>query len=122
MTPYNMGESRERGGRIVADWELFEGDCIEVIKGLPQESVDAVVTSPPYAMRRAKLYGGIPESEYPAWTVTWMEQVRRVLKPQGSVLINIREHIRNGEMSDYVHRTRLALREAGWIECDELIG
>jgi len=102
-------------------WTLYEGDCIEVMKGLPQDSVDAVVTSPPYAMQRVKLYGGIPESDYPAWTVAWMEQVRRILKPHGSVLINIREHIRNGEMSDYVHRTRLALREAGWIECDELI-
>jgi len=106
---------------MMPTWTLYEGDCIEVMKGLPQESVDAVVTSPPYAMQRAKLYGGVPEDEYPSWTVAWMEQVRRILKPHGSVLINIREHIRNGEMSDYVHRTRLALREAGWIECDELI-
>ena len=109
-----------RGGTM-SNWTLYEGDCIEVIKGLPQESVDAVVTSPPYAMQRAKLYGGVPEDEYPNWTVAWMREVRRLLKPQGSVLINIREHIRNGEMSDYVHRTRLALREDGWIECDELI-
>lgn len=105
----------------MAEWTLYEGDCLEVMRELPSESVDAVVTSPPYAMQRAKLYGGVPEDEYPAWTVAWMEQVRRILKPHGSVLINIREHIRNGEMSDYVHRTRLALREAGWIECDELI-
>jgi len=103
------------------NWTLYEGDCLEVMRQLPDNSVDAVVTSPPYAMQRAKLYGGVPEDEYPDWTVAWMEQVRRILKPHGSVLINIREHIRNGEMSDYVHRTRLALREAGWIECDELI-
>ena len=105
----------------MAEWTLYEGDCLEVMRQLPDDSVDAVVTSPPYAMQRAKLYGGVPEDEYPDWTVAWMEQVRRILKPHGSVLINIREHIRNGEMSDYVHRTRLALREAGWIECDELI-
>ena len=105
----------------MAEWTLYEGDCLEVMRQLPDNSVDAVVTSPPYAMQRAKLYGGVPEDEYPDWTVAWMEQVRRILKPHGSVLINIREHIRNGEMSDYVHRTRLALREAGWIECDELI-
>lgn len=103
------------------NWTLYEGDCLEVMRQLPDNSVDAVVTSPPYAMQRAKLYGGVPESEYPAWTVAWMREVRRLLKPQGSVLINIREHIRNGEMSDYVHRTRLALRDDGWIECDELI-
>src|SRR5690606_18294552 len=112
---------RVAGVTMMAEWALYEGDCLEVMRELPSESVDAVVTSPPYAMQRAKLYGGVPEDEYPSWTVAWMEQVRRILKPHGSVLINIREHIRNGEMSDYVHRTRLALREAGWIECDELI-
>ena len=106
---------------IIGNATLYHGDCLEVMRQLPDNSVDAVVTSPPYAMQRAKLYGGVPEDEYPSWTVAWMEQVRRILKPHGSVLINIREHIRNGEMSAYVHRTRLALREAGWIQCDELI-
>jgi site-specific DNA-methyltransferase (adenine-specific) len=50
-----------------------------------------------------------------------MDAVRGVLAADGSVLVNIREHVRNGEMSDYVHRTRLAVRAAGWIECDELL-
>jgi site-specific DNA-methyltransferase (adenine-specific) len=104
-------------GRIV----LHHGDCIDVLRGIEPTSVDAVVTSPPYAMQRAKQYGGIPERAYPDWTVAWMAGVRRALKPSGSVLINIREHIKNGEMSDYVHRTRMVLRADGWIECDELI-
>jgi site-specific DNA-methyltransferase (adenine-specific)/site-specific DNA-methyltransferase (cytosine-N4-specific) len=39
----------------------------------------------------------------------------------GSVLIIIRPHLHNGVLSDYVLRTRLALREAGWHECEELI-
>ncbi|MDR6907487.1 DNA modification methylase [Agromyces sp. 3263] len=88
---------------------------------LPAESVDAVITSPPYAMQRRSTYGGVPESEYPAWTVAWMAEVRRLLKPDGSAIINIRPHIKNGQISDYVLRTRLALREVGWNEVDELI-
>ena len=100
---------------------LYHGDCMDVMASLPAESVDAIVTSPPYAMQRKTTYGGIPEEDYPEWTVRWMSEARRVLKPDGSVIINIRPHIKNGQISDYVLRTRLALRDAGWCECDELI-
>ena len=101
--------------------ELYVGDCIDVLKTLPDSSVDSVVTSPPYAMQRASTYGGIPEKDYPEWTVAWMQEVWRVLKDDGSAIINIRPHIRNGEISDYVLRTRLALREDGWRELEEII-
>lgn len=101
--------------------DVRHGDCIDVLRTLPAGSVDSVVTSPPYAMQRASTYGGIPEKDYPAWTVAWMQEVWRVLKDDGSVIINIRPHIRNGQISDYVLRTRLALREAGWAELEELI-
>lgn len=100
---------------------LLHGDCVEVLKTLPEKSVDSVVTSPPYAMQRKSTYGGVPEKEYPEWTVAWMKEVWRILKDDGSVIINISPHIRKGELSDYVLRTRLALREAGWIELPELI-
>lgn len=102
-------------------FEVLHGDCIEVMASLPTDSVDAIVTSPPYAEQRKSTYGGIPEKDYPAWTVAWMTQAWRVLKPDGSVIINIRPHIKNGVVSDYVLRTRLALRDAGWAELEELI-
>jgi DNA modification methylase len=102
-------------------WEIHEGDCIDVMRSLPAESVDAVITSPPYAQQRKATYGGVPEADYPAWTVAWMAEARRLLKPNGSVVINIRPHVRNGQISDYTLRTRLALREAGWAEIEELI-
>lgn len=104
-----------------AGWELYTGDCADVMAALPAESVDSIVTSPPYAMQRKSTYGGIPEAEYPAWTVAWMAEARRILKPTGSVIINISPHIKNGNLSDYVLRTRLALRDDGWIEPDELV-
>jgi len=100
---------------------IYHGDCAEVLASLPSESVDAVVTSPPYAEQRKATYGGIREADYPGWTVRWMEPLKRVLKPDGSVLINIRPHVLGGQISDYTLRTRLALRDAGWAELDELI-
>ena len=100
---------------------IYHGDCAEVIASLPDESVDCVVTSPPYAEQRATTYGGIPEADYPAWTVGWMEPLKRVLKPRGSVIINIRPHVKSGGISDYTLRMRMGLREAGWTEVDELL-
>ena len=91
------------------------------MRTLPAESVDAVITSPPYAMQRKDTYGGVAEVDYPAWTVAWMAEAMRLLKPDGSVIINIRPNIVKGQLSDYMLRTRLALRDAGWNEVDELI-
>lgn len=105
----------------MTSYDLHRGDCIDVMRTMPAESVDAIITSPPYAMQRKATYGGIPEADYPAWTVAWMAEARRLLKPDGSVIINIRPHIRGGQISDYTLRTRLALREDGWAECDEFI-
>lgn len=102
-------------------YALHHGDCIEVMRTLPAESIDAIVTSPPYAEQRKSTYGGIREAEYPEWTVTWMTEARRLLKPNGSVLLNISPHKKNGGLADYVLRTRLAVREAGWTEIDEIV-
>lgn len=102
-------------------YTLHHGDCIDVMRTLPAESVDAIVTSPPYAEQRKTTYGGIPEKDYPEWTVAWMAESRRLLKPDGSVIINISPHKSNGGLSDYVLRTRLALRGASWTELDEIV-
>lgn len=102
-------------------YALFLGDCLDVMRDMPAESVDALITSPPYAEQRKSTYGGISESEYPAWTVAYMAEARRLLKPDGSAIINISPHVKNGQLSDYVLRTRLALRENGWFELDEII-
>lgn len=102
-------------------YALHLGDCVSVIAKMPDESVDSVITSPPYAEQRKTTYGGIPEKDYPDFTVSWMRELKRVLKPNGSIIINISPHIKNGELSDYVLRTRLAVRDDGWKEVGEMI-
>jgi DNA modification methylase len=97
------------------------GDCNDLIPTLEDGSVSLVLTSPPYADQRSGHYEGIPAEEYPGFTVGWMAAIRPKLAPDGSVLIVIRPHLRDGILSDYVLRTRLALRDAGWNECEELI-
>lgn len=100
---------------------LIHGDLFDVIPTLGDQSINAVITSPPYADQRKQHYGGIPEKDYAAWTVRWMETIRPKLTSDGNVAIVIRPHVRDGGISDYVLRTRLAIREAGWNEVEELI-
>jgi len=97
---------------------LYHGNCIEVLKEIKKE-VKGVITSPPYAMQRKKLYDGIEEEDYPKFTLDWMNSID--LLDKGNVLINIRENISDGILSDYILKTRLFLRENAWKEIDELI-
>jgi site-specific DNA-methyltransferase (adenine-specific) len=100
---------------------LWLGDCLEIMRQMPQGSVDCIVTSPPYAMQRASTYGGVTESDYPQWTVDWMSAAMPLLKPEGSIAVNISPHVKNGQLADYVMQMRMSVREAGWLEHDELI-
>ena len=61
------------------------------------------------------------EEDYPDFTVQWMTALSPKMTADGSVFVVIRPHVRDGVLSDYVLRTRLAIREAGWHECEELI-
>ena len=106
---------KKRGGPVL------HGDCLDLIPTLEDESVSLVVTSPPYAEQRAGHYEGIPEEDYPDFTVQWMDALAPKMTPDGSVFIVIRPHVQDGVLSDYLLKTRLAVREAGWHECEELI-
>ena len=97
------------------------GDCIKLIPTLKDASVGLALTSPPYADQRRGQYSGIAEIDYPEWTVKWMGSLWDKLADDASVLIVIRPHLKRGVISDYVLRTRLALREDGWFENEELI-
>jgi site-specific DNA-methyltransferase (adenine-specific) len=100
---------------------ILMGDCLQIAPSLPDSFIDLIVTSPPYAQQRKKQYGGISELEYPQWTVNWCDSLKHALTTNGSIAIVIRPHLSKGQISDYVLRTRLAMRNAGWIEPDELI-
>lgn len=103
------------------DNTILCGDSLQLIPKLPEASISLVITSPPYAEQRRKNYSSVQEANYPTWTCRWMSALRPKLTPEASVIINIRPHVRGGCISDYVLRTRLALREQGWFEIDEMI-
>jgi len=85
-----------------------------VIPRMPDHSIALALSSPPHSEQRKGLYPGVPKEEYPAFTVDWMLKLWPKLTNDGSVLIVIDPHVQNGEVADYVLRTQLALRDAGW--------
>lgn len=79
--------------------QVVHGDAVEVLQYCPDDSIRACITSPPYANQRQHFYPSISESDYPAWTVHWLEALRPKLKNDGSILIIHRAHQKDGEVA-----------------------
>ena len=100
---------------------ILQGDSAEVLKTLPDNSINLIVTSPPYADQRKSTYGGIAPDKYVEWFLPISEQLLRVLKPSGTFVLNIKEKVVNGERSTYVMELILAMRKQGWLWTEEFI-
>jgi site-specific DNA-methyltransferase (adenine-specific)/site-specific DNA-methyltransferase (cytosine-N4-specific) len=107
--------------RMFTEQKIIIGDCLAVLKSLPNESVDLIITSPPYADQRKGTYGGIPADRYVAWFISRATEMRRVLKPAGSFILNIKERVVDGERSTYVLDLILEMRRHGWLWTEEYI-
>lgn len=96
-------------------------DCRELLPQLPDECLDLIVTSPPYADQRQHIYGGVPPHEYVEWFLPIAAELKRVLKSTGSFVLNIKERVVNGERHTYVIELILKMREQGWFWTEEYI-
>ena len=99
--------------------QVIHGDCLEVLRSFPGESVDFIFTSPPYADNRKKTYKGVPIDRYVEWFLPISQELRRVLKPEGSFILNIKERTASGERQTYVLELILELRKQGWLWTEE---
>lgn len=101
--------------------KILLGDSREVLKTIDDDTVDLIITSPPYADRRKNTYGGIAPEKYVEWFLPTSKQLFRVLKPTGTFILNIKEKADNGERNAYVLELILALKEQGWLWTEEFI-
>jgi len=101
--------------------KILLGDSREALKTLNDNTIDLIVTSPPYADRRKNTYGGISPKEYVSWFLPISEQLLRVLKPTGTFILNIKEKAENGERDVYVLELIVSLRKQGWLWTEEFI-
>lgn len=96
--------------------DLILGDCKVALPQLRAGSANLIVTSPPYADRRD---GGVSPDEYVEWFVARADAMRNLLAPDGTLIVNIKEHVVDGERHTYVLDLIKALRYQGWLWTEE---
>lgn len=92
------------------EFDLRPGDCLAGMKDLPDESVDIVVTSPPYnlGIKYQEYDDNLSSEDYLTWSLEWAGEVSRTLKPEGSFFLNIGASPANPWMP---HELALTLRD-----------
>lgn len=95
-------------------------DSREVLKEFVGR-VDLIVTSPPYADARHKHYDSIHPEKFTDWFMTFHEPFYNALKPNGSLVINIKDKVVDGVRHRYVWKTMEALSKHGWYAIDDYL-
>jgi DNA modification methylase len=93
----------------------YVGDSLDLLAELPDASIDLVMTSPPFALRRPKTYGNVEETEYVQWIKPFGQEVFRVLKERGSLVLDLGGAYRSGIPSRSLYNFRVLL-----AFCDEI--
>jgi site-specific DNA-methyltransferase (adenine-specific)/site-specific DNA-methyltransferase (cytosine-N4-specific) len=101
--------------------DIYQGDARIMLQGIEDNTVDLIVTSPPYADQRKDTYGGIAVDKYVNWFLPISQELLRVLKPTGTFILNIKERVLNGERSTYVIELILEMKKQGWLWTEESI-
>ncbi len=91
----------------------YLGDTLQLIKLIPDNSVNLIVTSPPFALHRKKEYGNVAPEEYVPWFSPFADEYRRVLSDDGSLVIHIGGTWKEGEPSKSLYPYELLLSLCG---------
>lgn len=85
------------------------GDSLEIMKELPDKSVNLVLTSPPYALHFKKAYGNVDKSEYVNWFLPFGTEIFRILKDDGSFVLNIGGSYNKGTPTKSLYHFKLLI-------------
>jgi site-specific DNA-methyltransferase (cytosine-N4-specific) len=91
------------------------GDSVELIAELPDESLNLVMTSPPFALQRKKAYGNEDQEAYVDWLLDFGRLVMPKLRPDGSLVVDLGGAYQKGTPARSLHNFRVLLRL-----CDEV--
>ena len=104
--------------------KIYHNDCLDQINKFPDNCIDLIVTSPPYAGKRGMINNHsnmIPIKKYVEWFSPISLELLRILKPTGSFVLNIKEPAVKHERSTYVIELILRMREQGWYWTEEYV-
>lgn len=85
----------------------FLGDSLELMKNIPSGSINAVITSPPYALHFKKAYGNASKEDYVAWFLPFAKEIIRILTDDGSFVLNIGGSYNKGVPTRSIYHFRL---------------
>jgi site-specific DNA-methyltransferase (adenine-specific) len=71
--------------------QFYLADCLDLFEQLPPRSIDVIVTSPPYnlGIGYSQYRDTLSPADYLAWTNRWIAAAARVLRPDGSLFLNV---------------------------------
>ena len=101
--------------------KIFCGDCEKILNDFPTNSIDLIMTSPPYSDSRKNTYGGIHPAKYIDWFLPKSKVFFNILKNDGTFILNIKERVFSGERHTYVIELILEMRKQGWLWTEEFI-
>lgn len=109
-----------------AIWSIIAGDCIAGMQSIPAGSVHCAITSPPYWNLRDYNHAGQiglerSAAEYVARMVAVFAEVRRVLRDDGTLWLNIGDTYRDGQLTGIPWRLAFAMQDDGWRLRQEII-
>lgn len=99
------------------------GDSLEVLRAMPENSVNLVLTSPPYALHFKKEYGNADKHKYMDWFLPFAQEIRRVLRDDGSFVLNIGGSYNKGTPTRSIYHYKLLValvEEVGFHLAQEL--
>lgn len=85
-------------------------DALRILQLLPAASVQLVLTSPPFPLRREKAYGNVTSDAYPDWFMPFAEQIHRVLTDDGSFVLELGGAWERGQATRSLYHYRLVLK------------
>lgn len=100
---------------ITSNGAAYCGDSLDLMAELPDESVNLVMTSPPFALQRQKEYGNKNEHDYIDWLMAFGQQVKRILKQDGSFVLDLGGAYQKGVPARSLYNFRILLKF-----CDEI--
>lgn len=107
--------STEKGKAVI-------GNSLELMKELPDNSINLVITSPPFALSRPKEYGNKDQEEYIDWILEFTNEVKRIITLDGSFVIDLGGAYQKGIPIRSLYNYRLLIRmcdEQGWKLAEE---
>ncbi len=106
--------------KVDATCTVIQGDSRNELQDFADQ-VDLIVTSPPYADARRKHYDSVHPDKFVEWFLTFHEPFFKALKPEGSLVINIKDKVIDGVRHRYVWRMMDALCDQGWLAIEDYI-